>query len=174
MELESKKYKIRMIIIIVVLAFSIVLGVGAEKQCKEYYDQANKIIEIIQSIPEEEYAERIQEEKIDSSQDEYATKEKALKTMESIRAFYERLFKYSELYAVAVLSIAVSGTIIGFMMYFVFTGWILHKIWPDMAKWLSILIWGILNVIFITIGIIGIAVGNYYLLYFYFLEIVFF
>lgn len=40
-------------------------------------------------------------------------------------------------------------------------------------KRLSILIWGILNVIFITIGIIGIAVGNYYLLYFYFLEIVF-
>lgn len=139
MELESKKYKNRIIVIIVILIFSIILGIGAEKQCKEYYNQANNIIETIQATPEEEYEKRVQEGKFGSKTEAYETKEKALNTMETIRNFYERLFKYSEIYAITVLSIAVSGTIIGVMMYFVFTGWIIHKIWPDMAKWLSIL-----------------------------------
>lgn len=139
MKLESKKYQNRLIVIIITLIFSIILGVGAEKQCKEYYDQANKIIETIQSTPEEEYEERVKEGKFGSIAEAYETKEKALKTMETIRDFYERLFKYSEFYAVTVLTIVISGTIIGIIMYFVFTGWIIHKIWPDMAKWLSIM-----------------------------------
>ena len=175
MELESKKYKNRIIVNIIILIFSVILGVGAERQCKEYYDQTNKIIETIQATPEEEYEKRVQEGKFGSKNEAYETKEKALKTMETIRNFYERLFKYSELYAVTVLSLAVSGTAIGIMMYFIFTGWILHKIWPDMIKWLSILmrilaliiLIPILFYIIVIIGVLGQLPFIIYILYKY-------
>ena len=40
-------------------------------------------------------------------------------------------------------------------------------------KWLSILIWGLINVITITVGVVGFMKENYYSIYLYFPEIVF-
>lgn len=161
MELKSKKYKTRIIIIGVILIISTILGTISEKQCKKYYDETNKIIEIIQSIPEEEYSEKIKERNIDTNQEAYSTKEKALETMENVRSFYERLFKYSEFHAVLIFAVAFSGTIIGFMMFFIFTGWILCKILPGMVKWLSILMRILILIIvfpiaFYVLGFIGV------------------
>ena len=163
MNLESNKYKNRMLVIIVLLIISIIMGTIAEKQVKKNSDYIDGLAETIQSIPAEEYEEKFKQKELDDDISSYETKEKALEIVQSWQNVYKPIFKYSEVYAIAVFSIAFSGSLIGIMMYFIFAGWILNKIWPDLKLWMSILMRILVFIIlifplfylFVTIGTFG-------------------
>ena len=163
MNLESNRYKNRMIVIVVLLVISIVLGVIAEKQVKKNSDYIDGLAETIQSIPAEEFEEKAKEKEFGEDISSYESKEKALEIVQKWQEAYKPIFKYSEMYAIAVFSISFSVSLIGIMMYFIFAGWILNKIWPDLKLWMSILMRILVFIIlifplfylFVTIGTFG-------------------
>lgn len=139
MELQSVKYKKRLIILGIIVIISIALGIFAERQVKGYADQVDQVVEKIQSIPEEEYEQRAEEENISKETFGY-NKQKALELMQAIQAEYNQIFKYSEGQVILMFIFAIAGSIIGVMIYFIFLGWIINKLLPDLKKWLSIII----------------------------------
>lgn len=162
--MESKKYKNRLIIMCIILIVSVVLGIISERQVKKDADQIDKVIEIIQSTPAEEYEEIIKsedEKEVDLSA--YDKKEKALEVMQKIQGEYTEIFKYPENYVIIIFIFAIAGSIIGVMMYFIFTGWIIKKVFPNLKVWMSILmrilalilLIKLLFYILITIGVLG-------------------
>lgn len=167
MELKSNKYKIRLAIICVILIISTILGNIAEKEVKKYSDQVDKIAETIQSTPEEEYEKRIEEKKKNESQNgeksKYLTKEEALENVKKWQVFYGQIFRFSETYVKIIFTIAISGLFIGIMMYYIFTGYILNKIWPDLKNWMSVimriavylLLFRIIYQVTTTVGVFG-------------------
>lgn len=175
MNLESNKYKNRMIAIVILLIISTILGTVAEKQVKKNADYIDNLVETIQSIPAEEYEEKVKQKELGEDISAYETKEKALEITQSWQEVYKPIYKYSEIYAVVVFSLAISGSMIGIMMYYIFTGWILHKIWPDIKLWMSILMRILVLIILllplfyilITLGLFGQLPFTIYTLYKY-------
>ena len=163
MKLESNKYKNRILAIIILLVISTILGTVAEKQVKKNADYVDSLVATIQSIPAEEYEERVKQKEFGEDISAYETKEKALEITQNWQKMYHPIFKSSELYAVIVFSLAMSGTFIGIMMYYIFTGWILYKIWPDIKLWMSVLMRILVLIILlfplfyvlVTIGLFG-------------------
>lgn len=163
MELKSRKYRNRLIVIIVLLIISIILGVIAEKINKKNAEYVDNLAETIQSIPAEEYDQKIKEKGIESELSGYETKEKALEIVQSWQNLYQPIFGHTELFAIIIHSFAMLGSMMGVMMYVIFTSWILNKIWPDMKKWMLILmpilvlilLIKLLFYIIIIVGIIG-------------------
>lgn len=165
MELKSNKYKKRLAIICVILIISSILGNIAEKEVKKYSDQVDKVAETIQATPEEEYEKRIEEKKENEGANisTYLTKEEALENVKKWQDFYGQIFRFSEIYVKIIFTIAISGSIIGIMIYYIFTGYILNKIWPDMKSWMSItmrilvfiLLFKFIYQIITTIGVFG-------------------
>lgn len=157
--MESKKYKIRLIIMCIILLISTVLGVISEKQAKKNADQIDKIVSTIQSIPAEEYEAGAKDENLSA----YDKKEQALEVMQKMQAEYTEIFKYPENYVIIIFIFAITGSIIGIMMYFIFSGWLIKKAFPDLKLWMSIimqilaliLLIKILFYILITIGVLG-------------------
>lgn len=162
--MESKKYKNRLIIMCIILLISVVLGIISEKQVKRDADQIDKVVQTIQSIPEEEYEEAIKTENIEGKDiSTFDRKEKALEVMQKIQKEYTEIFKYPENYVIIIFVFAITGSIIGVMMYFIFTGWILKKIFPELQLWMSILmriltlilLIKVLFYILVTVGVLG-------------------
>lgn len=148
MELQSIKYKRRLIILGIIIIISIFLGIFAKNKVKEYADQADIAIQNIQSIPEEELEKRATERNI--SKEELANnKQQSLKVMQAIQSQYNEIFKYPEGQVVIMFILAIAGPIIGVMLYFIFSGWIIKKLLPDLKRWLSILIRILLLIILI-------------------------
>lgn len=136
MELKSKIYKTRLIAIAIIIILSIILGTIAEKQVLNYSNQVDKVIETIQAIPEEEYNERIAE-KNEKGLAGY-NKGQALEVMKKIQDQYSSIFRYPEPVVILIFVLAISGPVIGIMMYFILMGMILKKAWPNLNKGLSI------------------------------------
>lgn len=174
MELESNKYKKRLIIICIIMIISIILGQVAKTQTKKESDYFQNLVEIIQATPEEEYNNAIEESSEnettedqnatgEETENQHYTKAEALQIAQTISDEYMRIFKYPDAVVTILFTLALSGSIIGIMMYFIFTGWILNKIWPDIKKWLSVLmrilafiiLFYVLYYILILIGIYG-------------------
>ena len=175
MELESNKYKKRLIIICIIMIISIILGQVAKTQTKKESDYFQNLVEIIQATPEEEYNNAITESSEnetttedqnttgEETENQHYTKAEALQIAQTISDEYMRIFKYPDAVVTILFTLALSGSIIGIMMYFIFTGWILNKIWPDIKKWLSVLmrilafiiLFYVLYYILILIGIYG-------------------
>lgn len=162
--MESKKYKNRLIIMCIILLISIILGIIAEKQVKRDADQIDKVVESIQSIPAEEYEEMVRTNQAEGENiSAYEKKEKALEVMQKIQKEYTEIFAYPENYVIIIFIFAITGSIIGIMMYFIFTGWLIKKVFPDLKTWMSILmrilalilLIKILLYILITIGVLG-------------------
>lgn len=162
MELESKKYKNRMIAIIIILIISILLGTVVEKDIRKKTEDLDSTVEEIRATPEEEY-EKIREEKKTSTGQDYPTKEEVLTTLGKVQDYYHVFIDTQEIIGILAFSIAFSGIFIGIMMYFIFTGWILKKIWKDIKTWLSVLMRILILIILLqllaypitTIGLIG-------------------
>ena len=138
MELESKKYQNRMIAIIVILIISTILGTIAEKEIRKKSQELDSTVETIRATSEEEY-EKSREEKMAQTGKEYPTKEKLLSTLSEVQDYYHTFIDRQESIGILAFSIAFSGTFMGIMMYFIFTGWILKKIWKDIKTWISVL-----------------------------------
>ena len=138
MELESKKYQKRMIAIIVILIISTILGTIAEKEIRKKAQELDSTVEIIRATTEEEY-EKTRAEKTASTGVEYPTKEKLLTTLGEIQDYYHAIIDRQEVVGILAFTIAFSGTFMGIMMYFIFTGWALKKIWKDIKTWISVL-----------------------------------
>lgn len=163
MELKSNKYKKRLAIICIILIISTVLGVIAKNQVKEYANQIDEIAATIQSIPEEEYAAGVENANEGENVSDYDTKEEVLAVVAKWQEFYDQIFNRPEIQIIMTFALAFSGSIIGIMMYYIFTGWILNKIWPDLQKWMSILmrililiiLFAALYQILIIIGLFG-------------------
>lgn len=163
MELESKKFRNRLIIIAVIIVISLILGTISEKQNKKYADQVDSIVETIQAIPEEQYSEEAEKQIENKQINSIKTKEEALSVMQSIQKYYGDIFKYPESVVILLFTLAFSGTFIGVMMYFHFAGWVLKKFFPDLKKWMSILmrililiiLLYVLLYILITVGVFG-------------------
>ena len=162
--MKSKKYKSRLIIMCVILLISIILGVIAEKQVKRDADQIDKVVATIQSIPAEEYEEMVKTKQEGGENiSAYEKKEKALEVMQKIQKEYTNIFAYPENYVIIIFIFAITGSIIGVMMYFIFTGWLIKKAFPDLKTWMSILmrilaiilLIKILLYILITIWVLG-------------------
>lgn len=141
MSVELKKYRNRIVIMVVIFIISLILGVISTNITRNYYGQVQNLIEVIQSSSEEEYNKRIQERAASEGKDvsEYATKEQALEIAYSMAEPYEKIFQYSDLSVITMFTLSISGPFIGIMMYFIFTGWAINKIWKDIKKWLSVL-----------------------------------
>lgn len=163
MELKSRKYKNRIIVISVLLIISIILGVIAEKGNKKNAEYIDNLAETIQSIPAEEYEQKIKEKGIESELSGYETKERALEIVQSWQNLYQPIYGHSEMFAIVIYTFAILGSMMGVMMYVVLASWILSKIWPDMKKWMLILmpilvlviLIKLLFPIIIIVGIIG-------------------
>lgn len=166
MELESMKYKNRLIIIAVILLISVILGTIAEKSVKDEARQVDEIVEVIQGTTEEEYNEVMQEkENSGENVSKTATKQEALNTFQEIQKFYDNIYKNSESAVILMFAFAISGSIIAIMMYFLFFGWIIKRVWPDIKKWLSVFMRILILIIaipipavyyiLITIGVFG-------------------
>lgn len=138
MELESKKYRNRMIAIIVILIISTILGTIAEKEIRKKSQELDNTVEIIRATTEEEY-EKTRETKKANTGKEYPTKENLLTTLGQVQDYYHAIIDRQEAVGILAFAIAFSGTFIGIMMYFIFTGWILKKIWKDIKTWMSVL-----------------------------------
>ncbi|MGN1330118.1 MAG: hypothetical protein ACI4VN_02115 [Clostridia bacterium] len=166
MELESMKYKNRLIIIAVILLISVILGTIAEKSVKDEARQVDEIVEVIQGTTEEEY-NAVMQEKENSGENvsKTATKQEALNTFQEIQKFYDNIYKNSESAVILMFTFAISGSIIAIMMYFLFFGWIIKRVWPDIKKWLSVFMRILILIIaipipavyyiLITIGVFG-------------------
>ena len=166
MELESMKYKNRLIIIAVILLISVILGTIAEKSVKDEARQVDEIVEVIQGTTEEEY-NAVMQEKENSGENvsKTATKQEALNTFQEIQKFYDNIYKNSECAVILMFTFAISGSIIAIMMYFLFFGWIIKRVWPDIKKWLSVFMRILILIIaipipavyyiLITIGVFG-------------------
>lgn len=148
----------------IILLISIILGIIAEKQVKRDADQIDKVVESIQSIPAEEYEEMVRTNQAEGENiSAYEKKEKALEVMQKIQKEYTEIFAYPENYVIIIFIFAITGSIIGIMMYFIFTGWLIKKVFPDLKTWMSILmrilalilLIKILLYILITIGVLG-------------------
>lgn len=166
MELESMKYKNRLIIIAVILLISVILGTIAEKSVKDEARQVDEIVEVIQGTTEEEYNAVMQEkENSGENASKTATKQEALNTFQEIQKFYDNIYKNSESAVILMFTFAISGSIIAIMMYFLFFGWIIKRVWPDIKKWLSVFMRILILIIaipipavyyiLITIGVFG-------------------
>ena len=116
MELESKKFRNRLIIIAVIIVISLILGTISEKQNKKYADQVDSIVETIQAIPEEQYSEETEKQIENKQINSIKTKEEALSVMQSIQKYYGDIFKYPESVVILLFTLAFSGTFIGVMM----------------------------------------------------------
>lgn len=138
MELESKKYQKRMIAIVVILIISTILGTIAEKEIRKKSQELDSTVETIRATSEEEY-EKSREEKTAKTGKEYPTKEKLLSTLSEVQDYYHTFIDRQESIGILAFSIAFSGTFMGIMMYFIFTGWVLKKIWKDIKTWISVL-----------------------------------
>ncbi len=141
MNLESKKYKIRIIIMAVIIIISTILGVFVTNITREDYQKIQNTTEIIQASSEEEYNKRIEERAAQEGKDksEYATKEQALEIAQKMAEPYELIFKYSNLTVIMMYTLSISGPLIGIIMYYIFSGWVIDRIWKDIKKWLSVL-----------------------------------
>lgn len=166
MELESNKYKNRLIIIAVILLISVILGTIAEKSLKGEAEQVDKIVEAIQGTTEEAYNAVIEEKKAAGEDVSKAvTKEKALSTFQEIQKFYDNIYKNSESAVILMFTFAMSGSIIAIMMYFLLFGWVIKRVWPDIKTWLSVIMRLLILIIaipipavyyiLITIGVFG-------------------
>lgn len=161
MELKSSKYKVRLIVIAVIVVLSIILGIIAEKQVLSYSKQVDQVVSAIQAIPEEEYNERVAE-KNEEGVAGY-NKEQALEVMQKIQKQYNSIFEYPEPVIIIMFILAISGPAIGIMMYFILMGMILKKAWPELNKWLSITLrlvillalFRYLLYVIVTIGVLG-------------------
>lgn len=162
MELEAKKYQNRMIAIIVILIISTILGTIAEKEIRKKSQELDSTVETIRATTEEEY-EKAREEKTANTGMEYPTKEKLLTTLGEIQDYYHAIINRQEVVGILAFTIAFSGTFMGIMMYFIFTGWGIKKIWKDIKTWMSVLMRILILVILvqplayplIIIGLVG-------------------
>lgn len=136
MELKSNKYKVRLIAIAVIIVLSIILGVVVEKQVLSYSKQVDQVVSAIQAIPEDEYNERVAEKNEEGAAG--YNKAQALDIMQKIQSQYSMIFEYPEPVVIFIFILAISGPVVGIMMYFIITGIILKKAWPELNKWLSI------------------------------------
>ncbi len=162
MVLESNKYKKRLIILCILIIFSLLLAIPVEKTIKQEADKAEEIIEVIQSTPEEEYNRQIEERAAKEGKDksEYTTKQEVLDTMHKIAEPYEQLYKYKYSTIIILFTVSISAPLVGIMMYFIFTNWIINKVFKDIKKWLSILMRILALVILLPIiGYVIIIVG---------------
>ncbi len=162
MELEAKKYQNRMIAIIVILIISTILGTIAEKEIRKKSQELDSTVETIRATTEEEY-EKAREEKTANTGMEYPTKEKLLTTLGEIQDYYHAIIDRQEVVGILAFTIAFSGTFMGIMIYFIFTGWGIKKIWKDIKTWMSVLMRILILVILvqllayplIIIGLVG-------------------
>lgn len=183
MELESNKYKKRLIIICVILIISVLLGLIAKNQVQKEADYFQNLVEVIQATPEEEYNQAIEgeqgngeqgngeqqttnqeetNENQEQSQNQHYTKKEALEVAQKISNQYTQIFQYPNTLVTLLFTLSMSGSIIGIMMYFIFTEWILKKIWPDIKTWMSVLLRILaLIILFYLIYYILILIGVY-------------
>lgn len=161
MELKSNKYKVRLIAIAVIIVLSIILGVVVEKQVLSYSKQVDQVVSAIQAIPEDEYNERVAEKNEEGAAG--YNKAQALDIMQKIQSQYSMIFEYPEPVVIFIFILAISGPVIGVMMYFIITGMILKKAWPELNKWLSIALRIVILLLLlrfllyplVTIGVLG-------------------
>lgn len=164
MELESIKYKKRLIAICVIVIISVLLGTIAQKQARREADYCDYLVETIQSTPEEEYNKTIEQKAVnEDGEKKHYTKEEALAVAQKMSDEYAKFFKYSNTIVMLIFAFAISGSIIGIMMYFIFTAWLVNKFWPDLNKVMSIILriaalvilFYALFYILVTIGVFG-------------------
>lgn len=161
MELKSNKYKIRLIVIAIIVILSIALGIIIEKQVLEYSNQIDQVVEKIQAIPEDEYNDRVAEK--DEKGVAGYNKEQALGVMQKIQSQYSSIFQYPEPVVIILFIFAISGPTIGIMMYFILMGKIIKKAWPDLKEWMSVALRIVILLAFfkfflyilITLGVLG-------------------
>ena len=168
MNLQSKKYKIRLIIICVIFIVALVLGIIAVNE------DVQKSIEVIQSTPEEECQEVIKQI-FSVKEGQSITKQQALDNLEEMSSMFQAIFKYSEISAILIFSYVLAGPFMGIMMYFIFTNWIINKIWKDIKPWMPIvmsiliflLLLQFLYSILLIVGIFGQLIFIIYSIYKY-------
>lgn len=137
MNLESQKYKKRLIIMLVILIVAAIIANASQKIVSEKATEIDETVEILQAIPSEEYAQRLEELK-ESGQELYESKEDALQSIQKTQETYNSIVKYPKIVQIILFTLAYSGPMIAIMMYFILTGWIIQKKTPDIKKWLSI------------------------------------
>lgn len=137
MNLESKKYKKRLIIMLIILIVAAIIGSASQRIVSDKVTELDETVEIVQSIPSEEYNQRLEELK-GSGIELYESKEDALQKLQQAQETYNSIVKYPKLVQTILFTLSYSGPIIAIMMYFILTGWLIQKKTPDIKKWLSI------------------------------------
>lgn len=137
MNLESTKYKKRLIVMLVILIVAAIIANASQKIISEKATEIDETVEILQAIPSEEYAQRLEELK-GSGQELYESKEDALQSIQETQETYNSIVKYPKIAQIILITLSYSGPMIAIMMYFILTGWIIQKKTPDIKKWLSI------------------------------------
>ena len=87
MNLESTKYKKRLIIMLVILIVAAIIANASQKIISEKATEIDETVEILQAIPSEEYAQRLEELK-GSGQELYESKEDALQSIQETQETY--------------------------------------------------------------------------------------
>jgi len=154
MELESNKFKRRLIIIAIILIIGILLGELVNKTIKEEAQTVDKMVETIQSTTEEDYNKMVEKKKAEGN-GKYVTKEEALSNMQAVQDMYDSIYKNSEGVAIITFALAMSGSIMFIMMYCIFTNWLIYKVVPDIKKWLAIIIQILILIIIIPVPLIS-------------------
>lgn len=157
MNLESTKYKKRLIIMLVILIVAAIIANASQKIISEKATEIDETVEILQAIPSEEYAKRLEELK-GSGQELYKSKEDALQRIQETQETYNSIVKYPKIAQIILIALSYSGPMIAIMMYFILTGWIIQKKTPDIKKWLSIAMRVIVLIILLPLLIYAIII----------------
>ncbi len=140
MELESKKYKTRLIIMLVILIIASIIANITQQVVQKDSESIDETIQLVQSIPKEEYEEKLNQLKNTGADIElYKSKEDALEQMQKVQDTYDSITKYPRMVQVMLLTLSYSGPIIALVVYFILTGALIRKKLPDIKQWLSII-----------------------------------
>ena len=140
MELESKKYKTRLIIMLVILIIASIIANITQQVVQKDSESIDETIQLVQSIPKEEYEEKLNQLKNTGADIElYKSKEDALEQMQKVQDTYDSITKYPRMVQVMLLTLSYSGPIIALVVYFILTGALIRKNLPEIKQWLSII-----------------------------------
>lgn len=137
MNLESQKYKKRLIIMLVILIVAAIIGAISQKLIYERAIELDQTVETLQSIPEDEYNQKAEELR-NAGLQTYESKQDALDQLQKAQSTYDSIVKYPVFVQAILFTLSYSGPAIAIMMYFILTGWIIQKKIPDIKNWLSI------------------------------------
>ncbi|MBR3152763.1 MAG: hypothetical protein IKF52_04070 [Clostridia bacterium] len=147
--MESKVYFKRLIVIAVFIVLSLALAYPAKDTLIKEYNSIEDAIEFV---------EMNDEDKVKDEMD--LSKEEALDYLNKLKNYYDFVDKNSEVILYLGLALGLFGVFSGFMIYFILTGLLLKKAFPDFKSWMSwlmriIVLVLLFNFLYVPIGLLG-------------------